>query len=695
MATKKAKEHLLAQQVWDRYKSALVRGHADYQIRAQRNEDFYLGGGLQWPLDLREQLESEGRPWIESNMIFSIINTVTGYQTQSRLDISYKPREAGDQDLADILSKIGMHVLDQNSYPWIESAVFNDGVIQSRGYFDIRMGFDDNTYGNIEIRNLDPLDVIPDPDAKDYDPDNWDDVLQCRWMNVEEIESLYGPAKAKEIKRSMPDEQDFGEGEIGAARNKFSGRGEATSWIYDESRVPHVRVIERQFWKLQKRDFFVDLETGDQNPVPDGMTEKEKNQFALSGDYEIVSKVTKRVRWTTATEDIVLHDDWSPYDHFTIVPYFPYFRRGMTLGLIDNLTSMQELLNKTLSQMLHVVNTTANSGWVVEENSLTNMDTEDLEDIGATTGLTIEYKAGREKPEKIKHNEIPTGLADLTKTAQGMVSVIAGVSDLFQGQPGNEVSGVAIQSRVQQNAVQLASPIDNLFRSRHILAARILELIQDFYTEERMFNVTVTNPETQQQEQENVRINEYKVEIDKYLNDTTQGKYDVVISDIPDQVTFQNAQFAQAVELRKFGVEIPDDEMIRLSGLSNKNELAKRMAAEPSPEEQEMQKRAAEAEVGQAEAEIKKTLEEATAKKMGAIKDSIDAALSLAENPQAGLAADALAKEAGIQPEEAAPGQQMSPEEQQMMQEQQMQSQMEEENANMQAQQQMMTGGGL
>lgn len=273
-----------------------------------------------------------------------------------------------------------------------------------------------------------------------------------------------------------------------------------------------------------------------------------------------------------------------------------------------------------------------------------------------------------------------------------LVSIIAGVSDVFQGQQGNEQSGVAIQSRVQQNAVQLASPIDNLYRSRHILAARILELVQDFYTEERMFNVTVTNPDNQQQEQQTVRINEYSVAIEEYLNDTTQGKYDVVISDVPDQVTFQNAQFAQAVELRKFGVEIPDDEMIRLSGLSNKNELAKRMAAEPSAEEVALQKRAAEAEVAEKEASTQKAIEEGIAKRMSAIKDSIDAAVTLSETPEAGIAADQLAREAGLGGEQEPDGQQMSPEQQQQAIAAQQQAQMEEDN---QAQQMMMSGGGL
>jgi hypothetical protein len=74
-----------------------------------------------------------------------------------------------------------------------------------------------------------------------------------------------------------------------------------------------------------------------------------------------------------------LFDEISPYEHFTIVPYFAYFRRGKTRGMVDNAIGPQEALNKGVSQFVHIINTSANSGWTVEQNSLTNMDGEELE----------------------------------------------------------------------------------------------------------------------------------------------------------------------------------------------------------------------------------------------------------------------------------------------------------------------------
>ena len=98
------------------------------------------------------------------------------------------------------------------------------------------------------------------------------------------------------------------------------------------------------------------------------------------------------------------------------------------------------MLNKVYSQILHTVNTTANSGWKVEEASLVNMDVEDLEQNGAQTGLVIEYKAGRAPPEKIEPNTVPTGLKDLVTSGVDLIRLISGVSETFQGGKGTEVS---------------------------------------------------------------------------------------------------------------------------------------------------------------------------------------------------------------------------------------------------------------
>ena len=140
--------------------------------------------------------------------------------------------------------------------------------------------------------------------------------------------------------------------------------------------------------------------TGDQSEVPEAWSDRKAKKFAKEYGLNVMSKTKKKVRWTVTCDKVVLHDDFSPYADFTIVPFFAYFRRGRPFGMVRNLLSPQEQLNKIASQELHIVNTTANSGWVVESGSLTNMQAEDLEEHGAETGLVLSTIVDRRLPRR-------------------------------------------------------------------------------------------------------------------------------------------------------------------------------------------------------------------------------------------------------------------------------------------------------
>ena len=48
------------------------------------------------------ELEAQGKPALEVDLVFSIIQSILGYQTQSRMNIPYQPRESGDQEVSEI-----------------------------------------------------------------------------------------------------------------------------------------------------------------------------------------------------------------------------------------------------------------------------------------------------------------------------------------------------------------------------------------------------------------------------------------------------------------------------------------------------------------------------------------------------------------------------------------------------------------
>jgi len=591
-----AKEEEITRTQWARYERARDNGHLDYVDMALRCDEYYQGN--QWDPDDAAALDAEGRPALTINTILPTINTILGEQSTRRADVKFKPRKNGDEGVAHTLNKLYMQIADNNKLDWVEQQVFADGLIMDgRGYFDVRMDFSDHVEGEIRVTAKDPLDILIDPDAKDADPKTWNEVFESKWMTLDEIEELYGKDKAERLlfvaENGMsfgPDSVEYQETRFGDTESNDDYFGAGVPGDEEYRNVKALRVIERQYKKLYRCDFYVDRQTGDMREAPSVWNDRKKKKFAKQYDMEIISKVIRKVRWTVTCDQVVLHDDWSPYNEFTIVPFFCYFRRGNPFGIIRNLLSPQEQLNKIASQELHIVNTTANSGWMVESGSLVGMTADDLEEHGAETGLVIEYARGTSPPQKIGANQIPTGLDRIAQKAQANIQAISGINDSMLGTDSAEVSGIAIQAKQNRGAIMIQVPLDNLAKARQYLAEKILNLIQTFYVEERIIQVTVDDDPMMPREQ--LMLNQETPE-GEIINNLTLGEYDVIVSSAPARDSFDETQFAEVLALRQAGVMIPDDAVITYSHLMKKEELAKRIRVmtgqePPSPEQAEL-----------------------------------------------------------------------------------------------------------
>ena len=95
------------------------------------------------------------------------------------------------------------------------------------------------------------------------------------------------------------------------------------------------------------------------------------------------------------------------------------------------------------------------------------------------------------------------------------------------------------------------------------------------------------------------------------INDLTLGEYDVIVGTAPARDTFEEIQFAEAIQLRQVGVPIPDDLIVEYSHLSRKGEIAQRIrmmqgTEPPSEAEAALQQFQAEAQIKQTQLEIAK-----------------------------------------------------------------------------------------
>jgi len=627
----------LAYKIWSRYQFCRDNGHTHFMRKADKCERFFAGD--QWDQRDLTKLRAERRPALTINKILPTVGSVMGEQIKNRAEISFRPRTPAFDETAQALNKVFRQISDRNQLNWLRSQVFDDGVITSRGFLDVRMDFSRSMQGDVKYTNLNPKNVVIDPDGEEYDPDTWSEVFTTKWVTADDIAVLYGKDDAELLRRRTESYFPYGYDSITEDRDRFGlNTTPGYSDINDMGGVQrNIRLIERQYRKMDRQKFFVNPKTGDKRPVPEGWDRDRIALIVKEFGFHVMPEIVRRIRWTVIADCVELHDDWSPYEHYTVIPYFPYFRHGRTIGLVENLLDPQELLNKTTSQELHIVNSSANGGWKVKAGGLTNMTLDELEANGARTGLVLEVSE-IDAIEKIQPNQTPQGLDRMSYKAEEHIKGISNVSDSMVGQDRADVAAKAIQEKKQSGQVTMVKPLDNLARFDFFLARATLSLVQRFYTDERL--ITFTHDELRGKVS-SLTVNQATPE-GTIANDLTVGEYDVVVTSVPVRDTEEDSQFEQAVALKEMGVAIPDEVLIEASRLQNKKDVLQKMASRAqSPEAQEqaqLQLQLVREEVRKVQAEIERIVAQAQKDQANAGAIGVKAqkeAMTPIEQPQA------------------------------------------------------------
>jgi len=132
------------------------------------------------------------------------------------------------------------------------------------------------------------------------------------------------------------------------------------------------------------------------------------------------------------------------------------------------------------------------------------------------------------------------------------------------------------------------------------------------------------------------------------------GEYDICITETPQQVTFENSQFMQMLELLEKGAPIPWKHVIAVSNLAKKTEIVEDLEAAEQAQ-QPQQDPLAEARALLIAAQTEKTKAEATYKQIESLYSAAQAGGVLAGAPQIAPLADEIAKSAGFEDKNAAP----------------------------------------
>ena len=105
--------------------------------------------GKQWSAEELKAAEADDRPTLTLNKIAPLVRLMMGYHRQNRVDLRFLPTSDADssEGVADVLTKTVKQISINSEEPYIDTEVFLDGILTGRGYYDARLDFEKNDFG--------------------------------------------------------------------------------------------------------------------------------------------------------------------------------------------------------------------------------------------------------------------------------------------------------------------------------------------------------------------------------------------------------------------------------------------------------------------------------------------------------------------------------------------------------------------
>jgi len=542
-------------------------GNSSWLNRAIKNYDFYCG--KQWDAKTLAALKKERRPALTINHILPTINLLSGMERENRNDINVLPRKGGNQVVADVFTGLAKHSMDLSNGEFEQSMQFLDGGIGGKGWVKLDISYDkDIINGDLNMSRVSSFDVKEDPNAKTYDLNRTAKyVIEYFWGDKEQTCLLY-PNKAEDLEDYLGEYCRNGGKDI----FEMSGAKQTDTDNLDPSNFRYR--IKETWWKSYKNQLFL-IDKSNLQFIPVHKSQEHVLDALLTKDREMAEKERRPLRYntiervipvmnmTTTLGDVVLENIEDPFSGLTLFPYVrfcPYWADGYTFGVVDNLISPQEEINKTSSGILHILNRTANTGWL--NKKIQGAVKSVLETFGSKAGVVIEY--GDVPPTKIEPNQVPAGHFVHKQDAVNNIDRISGLNSASKGQEVKQESGIANLRRQQQGMVISNVVFDNYKYTQQIFGETLVEFIRhtNVYSPQEIAEICIEEKMKIDPQQLLQAIKSFRV-----------GHYGIKVSQRPSSPTIRLANFEMLARLTEAGFPIPVEFLLDSMDISRKDEM--------------------------------------------------------------------------------------------------------------------------
>jgi len=557
----KSTDNAIVREYNDNYESAYLAWNPYYPM-ANRDLRFFLGD--QWDNQEKQKLYEEGRNAYSFNLIRRNINLLTGYQRKHRLSSVVVPQETSDQASADQLSQLLLYALNYGEgYKFISEA-FGGALKTGFNLLDIWMDYrDDPINGDIKFGREPYNGFIVDPYFTQLDFSDCSYVIKRKYLSPAQAASLL-PGQEKDVYM--------------LAKQGWS-RDDKFTWLpYQTQPNGQDFIAYNEYYKQgwENVDVIVDQETGE---YTEWKGDKEGLRFFLQNypQLEVVKRPKKFVECNIILNDHLMRTEKNQYglNEYPFVPLVGLFEPESEhwelkmQSLVRCQIDPQREANRRRSQMIDILDSSINSGWIAKKSSVVNPRSL----FQSSQGKVI-WKEEDTQPgdiEKIQPSQIPQGMFELQKQFDQDIMTITGVNDAAFGMTENaQESGIMMMLRQGASIVNLQDIFDNLRFSQKLISKKALKLIQTWKPEkiERIINQKPT----------------------QQFYDQDFIKYDITVQEGVLTDTQRQIYFRQLVDLKQLGVPVTGEMLADAAPLQGKTEFNQQIAQMEQQQSQIMQK---------------------------------------------------------------------------------------------------------
>lgn len=534
---------------------------------AVESEEFYHGE--QWSDKARRSLNSQDRACLTINLIKPSIQALCGFQRQNRTDFKFYPVEDGDARVADMCTALVKNICDQNDYDAVETRVFEDAVIAGRGAFHVYVDYGENIEGDIKIEQWSWREVHPGP----HERLDWSDceyVCRDKWYSLERLKRMY-PEKADDLVAEhsffAPDGKPIYNDPVDAYDDKKDGI------LYLPADPEYVDLTKKEYRLLvcEKRQYrqlqvLVHALDGFVVPAVDWSPSDVSRAKALDGFQAIPrERVTRKVYIVSGS--CLLDEYESDSVEFDLLPLYAERIGSRFYGKVQSGKDPQREINKRRSQAVDIGNKMSSWTKYYDQKTFKNpADARRYKQEANKIGGVFELNDITRMPQSEEGVRMPTEVVSLEQSAIDSLYRVLNVNKELLGQESEVKSNVALLTKQKMSLQGNEYLFDNLALTKRAIGRKLVHLIGQIYTPERIMRVLGNRAQKLPVEVAGQPFAQQNpAELLALLRKADITKFDLVVGESAQSPSVQLANFAMLLEMAQAGLPVPPDMMIQNS----------------------------------------------------------------------------------------------------------------------------------